>query len=231
MQQQFTDSVTDALQAAFAEAQRRNQTEVTENHLLWAFLQDPQGYFHSILSNLETQPQALFREVEHTLEHLPTFSGGGAQPPAAARSLQGRIADAQNIAQRLERCVHKQRPFPCFLLEKWRRPFCHLEKTQALLKTTRRTNQKNSRRPPYGLSQRRIQCKHLEKYCKNLTALARKGKLDPVIGRDEEIRRTMQVLSRRTKNNPMLIGDPGVGKTAIAEGLAQRIIQEDVPDR
>src|SRR4029077_13118382 len=65
----------------------------------------------------------------------------------------------------------------------------------------------------------------LEKYCKNLTELAQKGKLDPVIGRDDEIRRTMQVLSRRTKNNPMLIGDPGVGKTAIAEGLAQRIVQ------
>ena len=97
---QFTDSVTEALQAAFAEAQRRNQTEVTENHLLWAFLQDPQGYFNSILSNLGTKPQTLLREVEHNLEHLPTFSGSGeAQPPAAARTLQSRIADAQNIAQ------------------------------------------------------------------------------------------------------------------------------------
>src|SRR5579862_9548794 len=70
----------------------------------------------------------------------------------------------------------------------------------------------------------------LDKYCRNLTALAKTGKLDPVIGRDEEIRRTMQVLSRRTKNNPLLIGEPGVGKTAIAEGLALRIVQGDIPD-
>ena len=97
---QFTESVTEALQAAFAEAQRRNQTEVTENHLLWAFMQDPQGYFNSILSNLGTKPQTLLREMEHNLEHLPTFSGsGGAQPPAPSRSLQSRIADAENIAE------------------------------------------------------------------------------------------------------------------------------------
>lgn len=231
MQQQFTDSVTEALQAAFAEAQRRNQTEVTENHLLWAFLQDPQGYFHSILSNLGTQPQALLREVEHTLEHLPTFSGGGAQPPAASRSLQSRIADAQNIAQAWKDAYTSS---DHFLISYWKNggdPFATWKKGTKLSFNQVEEQIKKIRGDRHMDSpSAESQLQALDKYCKNLTDLARKGKLDPVIGRDEEIRRTMQVLSRRTKNNPMLIGEPGVGKTAIAEGLAQRIVQQDVPD-
>lgn len=228
---QFTDSVTEALQAAFAEAQRRNQTEVTENHLLWAFLQDPQGYFNSILSNLGTKPQTLLREVEHHLEHLPTFSGDQAQPPNPSRSLQARITDAQNIAQSWKDSYTSS---DHFLLSYWKNggdPFASWKKSTKLsfnqvedqIKKIRGDRHMDSPGAESNLQA-------LDKYCKNLTELARKGKLDPVIGRDEEIRRTMQVLSRRTKNNPMLIGDPGVGKTAIAEGLAQRIVQQDVPD-
>ena len=229
---QFTDSVTDALQAAFAEAQRRNQTEVTENHLLWAFLQDPQGYFNSILSNLGTKPQTLLREVELNLERLPTFAGeGGVQPPTASRGLQSRIADAQNIAQSWHDAYTSS---DHFLISYWKNggePFASWKKSTKLslhqleeqIKKIRGDRHMDSPGAESNLQA-------LDKYCKNLTELARKGKLDPVIGRDEEIRRTMQVLSRRTKNNPMLIGDPGVGKTAIAEGLAQRIVQQDVPD-
>ncbi len=231
MNQNFTDSVTEAIQAAFAEAQRRNQTEVTENHLLWAFLKDREGYFFSILDGLGTSPHKLFREVEDSLEHLPTFSGSSAQPPTPSRNLQARIVDAQNIAQSWKDTYTSS---DHFLVSYWKNggdPFARwkkltnvsLEKLEEQIKKIRGDRHMDSPSAEANLQA-------LEKYCKNLTELARKGKLDPVIGRDEEIRRTMQVLSRRTKNNPMLIGDPGVGKTAIAEGLAQRIVQQDVPD-
>ncbi len=227
----FTDSVTEALQAAFTEAQRRNQTEVNENHLLWAFLQNPEGYFNSILSNLGTKPQTLLKEVEISLEHLPTFSGTSTQPPGTSRSLQSRIADAQKIAQSWK---DSHTSSDHFLISYWKNgeePFASWKKLTKLsvnqveeqIKKIRGDRHMDSPGAESNLQT-------LEKYCKNLTELARQGKLDPVIGRDEEIRRTMQVLSRRTKNNPMLIGDPGVGKTAIAEGLAQRIVQQDVPD-
>lgn len=231
MNQNFTDSVTEAIQAAFAEAQRRNQTEVTENHLLWAFLKDREGYFFSLLDGLETNPQKLFREVEESIEHLPTFSGGSAQPPSPSRNLQARIVDAQNLAQSWKDTYTSS---DHFLVSYWKNggdPFARwkkstgvsFEKLEEQIKKIRGDRHMDSPGAEANLQA-------LEKFCKNLTDLARKGKLDPVIGRDEEIRRTMQVLSRRTKNNPMLIGDPGVGKTAIAEGLAQRIVQQDVPD-
>lgn len=232
MNPQFTDSVAQALETAFGEAQRRNQTQVTENHLLWAFLQDPQGYFNSILSNLGTKPQTLLREVEHNLEHLPTLAGGGAaQAPTPSRDLQARITDAQNIAKSWNDTYTSS---DHFLISYWKNggnPFASWKKTTNLsLQQVEEQIKKirGDRRMDSPSAESNLQA--LDKYCKNLTELARKGKLDPVIGRDEEIRRTMQVLSRRSKNNPMLIGEPGVGKTAIAEGLAQRIVQEDVPD-
>ncbi len=231
MNPKFTDSVTNALQVAFAEAQKRNQTEITENHLLWAFLKDKEGYFYSILSSLNAQPQTLLNEVEQNLSRLATFSSENIQPPTPARHLQSRIADAQNIAQSWNDTYTGS---DHFLISYWKNggdPFAKWKKTTSISLAKLEEHIKKIRGDRHIDSPgAESSLQALEKYCRNLTALGKQGKLDPVIGRDEEIRRTMQVLSRRTKNNPMLIGDPGVGKTAIAEGLAQRIVQEDVPD-
>ena len=230
MVQNFTDSVTNALQQAFSYAQQQKNTEVTDNHLLKAFLEDPQGYFVSLLSNSQLPLNTLVEKVEENLNRLPTYTDS-TEPPAAARSLQGRITDAQAIAQQWK---DSYTGTDHFLLSYWKNggePFAtwkkqtgiNLKDLEAHIKKIR-----GDRHIDSPSAEESFQA--LEKFCRNLTTLAKQGKMDPVIGRDEEIRRTMQVLSRRTKNNPLLIGEPGVGKTAIAEGLALRIVQGDVPD-
>lgn len=233
MNYNFTDSVTATIQEAFADAQKRQNTEVTENHLLYAFLKDKEGYFTSILNGMGANAHSLTTEVENSLKRSPTYSGNQdtTQPPNVSRNLQARINEAYNIAQSWKDTYIGS---DHFLLAYWKGggdPFASWKKTtsisyQQLEEHIRKIRGDRHMDSPGAESNLQA----LEKYCKNLTELARKGKLDPVIGRDEEIRRTMQVLSRRTKNNPMLIGDPGVGKTAIAEGLALRIVQQDVPD-
>ena len=226
----FTEAVAGALQTAFSNAQQMQHTEVTENHLLSAFLEDKGGYFQTLLTSLNTHPEQLQNEVIGALRSLPTFSGD-AQEPAVAKSLQGRIGDAQALAKTMKDSYVST---DHFLLAYWKNggnPFkiwktrstASLKDVEQQVKKIRGDRHMDSPTSEEGLQT-------LEKYCKNLTQLASEGKMDPVIGREEEIRRTMQVLCRRTKNNPMLIGEPGVGKTAIAEGLAHRIIQEDVPD-
>lgn len=229
MAQNFTESVTNALNEAFEEAKKLRNTEVSENHLLKAFLKEPEGYFASVLTNLNGDPMKLLNEVEVAIGKLPTVSN--ATEPSLGRSLQNRISEAQAIMKQFNDTYLST---DALLLAYWKNagdPFESWKKktnrtykeAEEVVKAIRGDRHMDSPTAESSL-------KTLEKYCKNLTALAQGGKLDPVIGRDEEIRRTMQVLSRRTKNNPMLIGEPGVGKTAIAEGLALRIIQNDVPE-
>lgn len=231
MVQNFTEAVSEAIQSAFSDAEQRKNTEVTENHLLAAFLKDPQGYFQSVLQSLNENPQRLLTEVEKNLQTLPTYTSSSNQTPSASRSLANRIAEAEKLAKEWGDSYVSTDHFLVVFWKNGGEPFASwknqtkitLKQLEEQIKQIRGDRHMDSPTAESSL-------KALDKFCKNLTALAKEGKLDPVIGRDEEIRRTMQVLSRRTKNNPMLIGEPGVGKTAIAEGLAQRIIQEDVPD-
>jgi ATP-dependent Clp protease ATP-binding subunit ClpB len=230
MAQNFTDGVTQALELAFDAAQSAKNSEVTENHLLYGFLQDSEGYFNSLLSSLNANPKKLLELVQEELSRQPTYSGAS-QPPTASRSLQSRIADAQELARKWSDSYTGS---DHFLLAYWKNggpPFSNWKSVIPISYQQLEQQIKNIRGDRHMDSpSAESNLQALDKYCKNLTTLAKNGKLDPVIGRDEEIRRTMQVLSRRTKNNPMLIGEPGVGKTAIAEGLALRIFQGDVPD-
>lgn len=230
MAQNFSEAAIKAIEAAVDLAKQGNNSEIAENHLLLAFLSDPQGYFLTLLEEIKADPAKLMHMTEEAVSRLPTYASSGGQPHPS-QNFQERIRDAENFAKEFgDTYVSSDH----FLLAFWKGggdPFNTWKKESKIslneLKEiiTKIRGERHMDSPTAETSM-----KSIEKFCKNLTALAKKGKLDPVIGRDEEIRRTIQVLSRRTKNNPMLIGEPGVGKTAIAEGLAIRIFQHDVPD-
>lgn len=228
MPENFSDSAAQALESAFHLAKEAKNTEVTENHLLAAFLEDKEGYFLSLLASFPWE--RLISLVQEALRHLPRFSTE-AQEPKVSQGLQQRVMEAKNFAKEMQ---DEYISSDHFLLSFWKdsgEPFASWRKElkislQQLIEQIKKVRGDRHMDSPSSEST----MKSIEKYCKNLTALARLGKLDPVIGREEEIRRTIQVLSRRTKNNPMLIGEPGVGKTAIAEGLAIRIFQGDISD-
>jgi len=230
MNQNFTEAVTAALQSAFNEAQKRHHTEFTANHLLLAFLEEPQGYFRSLLSAFHADIGSLENLLQEHLDGLPTYSGAP-QPPTLAGNLQSILSAAQNIANDWKDSYTSSDHFLLAFWQEGGEPLISWKKksgitTDKLIAQIKKIRGDRHIESPTAESSLQA----LEKFCRNLTTLARDGKLDPVIGREEEIRRTVQVLSRRTKNNPMLIGDPGVGKTAIAEGLALRIVSGDVPD-
>lgn len=230
MNQQFTDSTAKALSNAVQTAKDRRHTEITEHHVLLAFFEDPNGYFRIIANALNLDPTTLIPELKAKLNSLPTFSGEGSEPNLSP-SLNNQINRATTLMQKWGDTYICSDHFFYVFWETSEDPFSSWKKKSGLTLKQIESKIKEIRggqTMDSPSSEENLQS--LEKYCKNLTTLAKEGKLDPVIGRDEEIRRTIQVLSRRTKNNPLLIGEPGVGKTAIAEGLAHRIIQEDVPD-
>ena len=226
----FSESLAKALEAAINLAQEKSHTEVNELHLVHALLSDGGNYFNSILQGLKLPTSNLHQSVETGLQHVAKYEGSS-QQAQVAQSLQKLLQKAQSTA---EKWGDSYISADHILIALWESSQSHIQQwvnsTQVSVKalTAHIEEIRKGRRMDSPTSDQNLQ--GLEKYCKNLTKLAKEGKIDPVIGRDEEIRRCIQVLSRRKKSNPMLIGDPGVGKTAIAEGLAQRIISGDIPD-